>query len=83
MIKKILEFKEYIELNIITLNKKNIAFILAGIFAVYFFMTNVLLYDLYDFRQGNTDGQCIETKNGRVCELKSRSYETDAYKARK
>ena len=82
MIEKILNLKEYIDLNIITLNKKNLAFILAGIFVVYFFMTNVLLYDLYD-RQGNTDGQCIETKEGKVCELKNRSYETDAYKARK
>ena len=52
------------------------------VFVNYFFMTNVLLYDLYD-RQGNTDGQCIETKEGKVCELKNRSYETDAYKSRK
>ena len=71
MIKNILILKEYIELNIITLNKKNVALILGALFAVYFFMTNVLLYDLYDLPK---------SKSG---ELESRSYETDAYKARK
>tara|TARA_B110000263_G_scaffold32417_1_gene24603 strand:- start:279 stop:494 length:216 start_codon:yes stop_codon:yes gene_type:complete len=71
MIKNILILKEYIELNIITLNKKNVALILGALFVVYFFMTNVLLYDLYDLPK---------SKSG---ELESRSYETDAYKARK
>ena len=71
MIKNILIIKEYIELNIITLNKKNIVLILGTLFVVYFFMTNVLLYDLYDLPK---------SKSG---ELESRSYETDAYKARK
>ncbi|MDG2101300.1 MAG: hypothetical protein GWO78_02960 [Dehalococcoidales bacterium] len=71
MIKNILILKEYIELNIITLNKKNIVLILGALFVVYFFMTNVLLYDLYDLPK---------SKSG---ELESRSYETDAYKSRK
>ncbi|NCG34925.1 MAG: superinfection immunity protein [Dehalococcoidales bacterium] len=40
--------REYIGFNIITLNNKKIALILSTIFLVYFFMSNVLLYNIYD-----------------------------------
>ena len=60
MIKKLIWLKEYIDINIITLNKTNIAWIIGALFVIYFFATKVLLYDLYDFARdedGNIIGQ--------------------------
>ena len=60
MIKKLIWLKEYIDINIITLNKTNIAWIIGSLFVIYFFTTKVLLYDLYDFARdedGNIIGQ--------------------------
>ena len=60
MIKKLTWLKEYIDINIITLNKTNIAWIVGALLIIYFFTTKVLLYDLYDFARdedGNIIGQ--------------------------
>ncbi len=44
-------------------------------------MTQILMYDLYDLPKSKTN--CVETPNGKVCELSDYSYETDEYKSRK
>jgi hypothetical protein len=65
LIKKLQTIKQYIEINIITLNKTNIAWIIGALFVIYFFMTKVLLYDLYDFARdegGNIVGQHDNTR---------------------
>ena len=64
MIKKLQSIKEYVEINIITLNKTNIAWIIGALFVMYFFTTKVLLYELYDFARdedGNIIGSSYQT----------------------
>jgi len=58
LIKKLQSIKEYVEINIITLNKTNIAWIVGALLIIYFFTTKVLLYDLYDFARDG-DGNII------------------------
>ncbi|MBC78233.1 MAG: hypothetical protein CL772_04815 [Chloroflexi bacterium] len=81
MIKNLLHLKYLFEINLFTLSKKNILLIAIALFVIYFFMTQILMYDLYDLPKSKTN--CVETPNGKVCELSDYSYETDEYKSRK
>lgn len=81
MIKNLLHIKYLFEINLFTLSKKNILLISIGLFVIYFFMTQILMYDLYDLPKSKSN--CIETPKGKVCELSDYSYETDEYKSRK
>ncbi len=81
MIKNLLNLKYNFEINVFTLNRKNLFLISIALFVIYFFMTQILMYDLYDLPKSKSE--CVETPKGKVCELIDRSYETDAYKARK
>ncbi|MBK90780.1 MAG: hypothetical protein CL772_06360 [Chloroflexi bacterium] len=81
MIKSLLHLKYLFEINLFTLSKKNILLIAIALFVIYFFMTQILMYDLYDLPKSKTN--CVETPNGKVCELSDYSYETDEYKSRK
>jgi len=81
LIKNLLHLKYLFEINLFTLSKKNILLIAIALFVIYFFMTQILMYDLYDLPKSKTN--CVETPNGKVCELSDYSYETDEYKSRK
>jgi len=81
LIKSLLHLKYLFEINLFTLSKKNILLIAIALFVIYFFMTQILMYDLYDLPKSKTN--CVETPNGKVCELSDYSYETDEYKSRK
>ncbi|SVE34026.1 uncharacterized protein METZ01_LOCUS486880 [marine metagenome] len=66
LIKKLQSLKEFIEINIITLNKTNIAWIIFGLFVIYVFTTKVLLNDLYDVARdedGNIIGSSYQAPN--------------------
>ena len=67
----VLHLKYLFEVNIFTLSRKNIFLIIIAIFVIYFFMTQILLYDLYDLPKNEAG------------ELTNRSYETNEYKSRK
>ena len=81
MIKTLLHIKYLFEINLFTLSKKNFLLITIALFIIYFFMTQILMYDLYDLPKSKSN--CEETRNGRVCELSDYSFETDEYKLRK
>ena len=50
VIKKLISFKEFFEINVMTLNRTNITWVVVSLAVIYFFMTQVLMYDLYDLR---------------------------------
>ena len=45
--------KDFFELNVMVLSRGNIAWVLLSIAIIYFFITQVLMYDLYDLPKSN------------------------------
>ena len=81
VIRKLISFKEFFEINVMTLNRTNISWVVVSLAVIYFFMTQVLMYDLYDLPKSKSN--CEETPKGLVCELSDYSYETEEYRSRK
>ena len=81
VIKKLISFKEFFEINVMTLNRTNITWIFVSVAIIYFFMTQVLMYDLYDLPKSKSN--CEETTKGLVCELSDYSFESEEYRSRK
>ena len=73
--------KKFFEINVMTLNRTNITWIVVSLAIIYFFMTQVLMYDLYDLPKSKSN--CEETPKGLVCELSDYSFESEEYRSRK
>ena len=80
IVKKIRSYKDFFELNVMVLSRGNIAWVLLSIAIIYFFITQVLMYDLYDLPKSNSN--CEESSEGLVCELSDYSFETKEYRSR-
>ena len=55
VIKKLISFKEFFEINVMTLNRTNITWIVVSLAIIIGVWPQVIMYDFYDLRKINTN----------------------------